>query len=366
MAKFYQHMQPGEQLGNITKLRYIDDISDDELIIYVFEDQSKCAEEYISEINNAEAFNGRYVMAELTDPLNKWQFRVKEFNLNETQTVVAADGKTYEVPSPGIDRNGDHMSVSFTADGDPIARKVSSAGKRTDSIPPRIIKNKKVEPKENYLLSLHPELLDGNYTSANPSDIFSHTVLNKKPTNNVQEEQPLQKKLEAENIINNHQTTVINKNISSPISTNVIETVKTASITIDIDNILAAAEYDKVVIKKDGNIEELTIEDFSKRLTCATEPVSVQNSTVSVFDSDTYEEDILISNMIDKSKKKVYTIGVDVDIELPPKEVYKTIKDVYPEGMSDHFVTCIARRMNSTTLKEALASGLTAYYEIDE
>ena len=67
--------------------------------------------------------------------------------------------------------------------------------------------------------------------------------------------------------------------------------------------------------------------------------------------------------MIDKSKKKVYNIGVDIELELPPKEVYKTIKDVYPEGMSEHFVTSISRRMNNNTLKEALAKGLTDYYE---
>ena len=52
MAKFYQHMQPGETLGKITKLKYIDDISDDELIIYVFADNSKCSEAYIAEINS--------------------------------------------------------------------------------------------------------------------------------------------------------------------------------------------------------------------------------------------------------------------------------------------------------------------------
>ena len=77
MAKFYQHMQPGEQLGKITRLRYIDDISDDELILYVFEDKTKCSEEYIAEINSLDAFNGNYVMTELTDPLNSWKFEVK-------------------------------------------------------------------------------------------------------------------------------------------------------------------------------------------------------------------------------------------------------------------------------------------------
>ena len=61
-------MQPGPTLGKVTKLKYIDDISDDELIIYVFEDGSKSDEAYVAEMNCMEAFNGRYMMTELTDP----------------------------------------------------------------------------------------------------------------------------------------------------------------------------------------------------------------------------------------------------------------------------------------------------------
>ena len=96
MAKFYQHMQPGPTLGKVTKLKYIDDISDDELIIYVFEDGSKSDEAYVAEMNCMEAFNGRYMMTELTDPTNKWTFETKEFNLEETKTVTDSMGNVFE------------------------------------------------------------------------------------------------------------------------------------------------------------------------------------------------------------------------------------------------------------------------------
>ena len=147
-------MQPGPTLGKVTKLKYIDDISDDELIIYVFEDGSKSDEAYVAEMNCMEAFNGRYMMTELTDPTNKWTFETKEFNLEETKTVTDSMGNVFELPEPGIGINGEHVSLSFSEDGTPMTRPSATSGKRTDAKPPRVYKNKKVEPKEDYLLSL--------------------------------------------------------------------------------------------------------------------------------------------------------------------------------------------------------------------
>lgn len=155
-------MQAGPSLGKVTKLKYIDDISDDELTIYVFEDETKSDEAYIAEINCMDAFNGRYMMVELTDPTNRWIFETKEFNLETTKTVMDDAGNVYELPEPGIGINGEHISLSLTDDGTAMSRSMATAGKRTDATPPRILKNKKVEPKEDYLLSLHPELLDSS------------------------------------------------------------------------------------------------------------------------------------------------------------------------------------------------------------
>lgn len=368
MAKFYQHMQPGETLGKITKLKYIDDISDDELILYVFEDNTKCDESYIAEVNNMNAFNGRYMMAELSGPTNKWSFQTVEFNLNETKTVTADNGQVYEVPQPGIGVNGEHMSLSLTEDGKSSSRPMSNAGKRTDATPPIAVKNINVESKENYLLSLHPELLDPslkqniNISESTDNLILSKTV--KKPEIKVDSPDIVETVIKA--VPNPQVGQFSNKKINttkSPISTAVIETVRHASITINLDDILSNSEYDSINVVSNGETVTLSTEQFAQRLRNEVIEQIPEDKKISPYEDPDYKEDILITNMIDKSKKKVYNIGVDIELELPPKEVYKTIKDVYPEGMSEHFVTSISRRMDNNTLKEALAKGLTDYYE---
>lgn len=368
MAKFYQHMQPGETLGKITKLKYIDDISDDELILYVFEDNTKCDESYIAEVNNMNAFNGRYMMAELSGPTNKWSFQTVEFNLNETKTVTADNGQVYEVPQPGIGVNGEHMSLSLTEDGKSSSRPMSNAGKRTDATPPIAVKNINVESKENYLLSLHPELLDPslkqntNISESTDNLILSKTV--KKPEIKVDSPDIVETVIKA--VPNLQVGQFSNKKINttkSPISTAVIETVRHASITINLDDILSNSEYDSINVVSNGETVTLSTEQFAQRLRNEVIEQVSEDKKISPYEDPDYKEDILITNMIDKSKKKVYNIGVDIELELPPKEVYKTIKDVYPEGMSEHFVTSISRRMDNNTLKEALAKGLTDYYE---
>ena len=368
MAKFYQHMQPGETLGKITKLKYIDDISDDELTLYVFEDNTKCDESYIAEVNNMNAFNGRYMMTELSGPTNKWSFKTVEFNLNETKTVTGDNGEVYEVPQPGISINGEHMSLSLTEDGKSSSRPISNAGKRTDATPPVIVKTTNIEPKENYLLSLHPELLDPSLKqNTNISESTDNLILGKavkKPEIKVDSPEVVADVIAK---VPNPQIAQYNsKQVNTaklPISTEVIETVRHASITINLDDILSNSEYDSINIVSNGETVTLSTEQFAKRLRNEVIEQVSEDKKISPYEDPDYKEDILITNMIDKSKKKVYNIGVDIELELPPKEVYKTIKDVYPEGMSEHFVTSISRRMNNNTLKEALAKGLTDYYE---
>lgn len=361
MAKFYQHMEPGDTLGKITKLKYIDDVSDDEFTLYTFEDGTVCDEAFVAEVNSMNAFNGRYMMAELTDPLNVWKFEKKEFNLDsETKIVRGADGNEYELPASGISVNGEHISVGLSEDGTSRAQVIESAGKRTISTPPKVIKNKTIEPKENYLLSLHPELLNGSAKTETPV-----IVPNSKSNTTVGQTQPV---VPIKQVILQPALTVPQAKVSqsSPISTNVIETVRHASITINLDDIKNSTEYDSVNVIIDGEQQTLSVSEFINRLTNKVpEPVVIKEEQpeISPLSDPNFKEDILITNMIDKSKKILYTIGVDIDIELPPYSVYKTIKDVYPDGMAQHFVTCISRRMDGEVLKQALSTGLTGFYE---
>lgn len=359
MAKFYQHMQPGDTLGKITRLRYIDDVSDDELTLYVFDDETKCDEQYIAEINSTEAF-GKFVMVELTDPLNKWSFKTSEYKMSTPKTVIGDDGQEYEIPDPGIsitrDQNnnyieGEHTFISTSDDGVMKPRTMPFDGKRIEATPPRIVRNKTVEPKENYLLSLHPELVDGPIhedSTQVSTDLLSHSVKRNRKNTQV-------------NSVNNMLGTA-NQQImnapKSPITTNVIETVKHASIVIDIDSLVNANEYDSVKIIVNGTEQELPIIDFVNKLTVQ-KPEQVQEQAVV---ESPVNEDPFITNIIDKSKKQSCVIGVDFELELPPIEVYKTIKGVYSDELASEFVTSLARRMNVNTLKEAVAEGLTMFY----
>lgn len=330
-------MQPGDDLGKITVLKYIDDVSDDDFVMYVFEDGTKCDEQYVAEINT-DAF-GKYFIVELTDALNKWTFNTKEYDLTETKLVTAMDGQQYEVPQPGISKTGEHISISTSETGSPLPRTLPFGGKRIESIPPKKYPNKKVEPKENYLLSLHPELADDNIrteTKEKPQ-ILSNSIKRNTTTqeidNTVIKQTPKQSNM-------------------NPIQTNIIETVKHASIIINLDDINSHKEYDTVKLITDGKEQELSITEFIQRLS-NTQPVSTENN---------YDEDVLVKNLIDKSKKVECTIGIDLNLQLPPKEVYKTIKDIYSEELAAQFITSVANRINTTQLKEMMAMGLENYY----
>ena len=69
MAKFYQHLEPNELMGKVTKLRYVDDINeDDNIVYYYFVDGTKCNSEFIGEINDMAAVEKKKIMAEVIDP----------------------------------------------------------------------------------------------------------------------------------------------------------------------------------------------------------------------------------------------------------------------------------------------------------
>lgn len=360
-------MQPGDTLGKITYLKYIDDVSDDELILYVFSDDSKCDEKYIAEINNKDAF-GKYMLVELTDPLNKWEFKESSYDLNKTtrKVINEYDGQEYEIPDPGITVNGEHVSLETSESGTPIHKSLPMNGKRIEAIPPREIKNKKVEPKENYLLSLHPELINGKTKDNNQhpnllSKSLNQSNQNKVQTNqnNFEEELKNNKNTLIEEIdnskLNNIKSNIVMK--KSPITTNIIETVKHASIVINLDDIKNSEEYDTVKLIVNGVEQELDIHEFTSRL------LNKNSNTTNKPEYTYQDEDILITNMIDKSKKKECTIGLDMKLELPPKEVYKTIKTIYSEELARQFVLSVARRIDAEQLKQILANGLQNYYD---
>jgi hypothetical protein len=55
---------------------------------------------------------------------------------------------------------------------------------------------------------------------------------------------------------------------------------------------------------------------------------------------------------------------MSLSLDIPPQEVYDTIKMVYEEGMADQFVKSLtARYLSQDNMLSAISSGLSAYYE---
>ena len=77
-TRFYQHILPGDNLGKVTRLKYIDDISDDELILYYFEDGSKCSSEFIADVEEENPIQAKKVMVTLAGSNYPWVFERKE------------------------------------------------------------------------------------------------------------------------------------------------------------------------------------------------------------------------------------------------------------------------------------------------
>lgn len=336
-------------MGKVTKLKYIDDISDEDDVFYYFDDGTQYNEDFIAELDNIEAFNGHYAMVEVENQYNVWKFEVVEVNVDKTRTVVDDHGVEYELPDPGIGLNGEYNG-----------KYCKGSGKRTDATPPRPAVKKSKEEIDSYKLSVREQNGTSNVESAvtteaplpllalsrtsqpvqnNPQPIIKTNVPTQRVQQVIAQPQPLQQ-------------------YSSPIQTSVVETVRRADITINVDDMLNG-NFDNIIIMQNGVSTKLPVEEFLNRLNNI-HPTEEKSPEVYATPQN---EDILITSMIEKSKREVCTIGLDIEMKLPPKEVYNTIKTVYPEGMAHEFVNSLSKRTSEEQLKEALSAGLTAFYE---
>ena len=149
-TRFYQHILPGDDLGKVTRLKYIDDISDDELILYYFEDGSKCSSEFIADVEEENPIQAKKVMVTLAGSNYPWVFERKEVVDEKSPIMKADDGIMYEAPTPGTHLGG--MGQNRTVE------KFVQEGIRTEVRPPRRPAKYTLPPLEDFYLSLHPEL----------------------------------------------------------------------------------------------------------------------------------------------------------------------------------------------------------------
>lgn len=356
-TRFYQHIVPGDNLGKVTRLKYIDDISDDELILYYFEDGSKCSSEFIADVEDENPIRDMKVMATLAGPNYQWIFERKEVVDEKSPIMKADDGVMYEAPTPGTHLGG--MGQNRTVE------KNVQEGIRTEVRPPRRPAKYTLPPIEDFLLSLHPELEYGGEV------IESKPVVKKtkqKPDmNSLQEidetkednyiiddfDEALSESVEQKKAVSKKEP--VNETVEEtviPVQTSVVQkTVQSTNAVIDIDSLM---KCNKVSVKMNGKTVDMSPAELVSHLT---------DRSSSKTASCIANEDVLIKNMIDKSKKKACKITMGITLELPPKEVYDTIKSVYEEGMTEQFVQSLTARIPQDSLLKSLANGLSAYYD---
>lgn len=373
MAKFYQHLEPGDNLGKVTQLDYIDDISDDDLILYRFKDGTACSKEFIAAPDEMNAGNGKYVMVELFSATTQWKIEQKEVSLgDETRTYTDPEtGITYEIPVPGVQENGVYGGKDAHARPGSI---------RVTATPPTFFGKKTTESDDNYILSQHPELISGTKQNTN-TETSTLTKVSNKPLSDLKE-------VDTESYIVNSdiltEDTSVYLSYSQDVSkyfgaeTSILDTLKTPNVYITykscVDNI------DKFIITgKNGNEYTFTPDEFFGIIERSQElmnvvaakvkesevltPSQARNKDIITIENYLSNEDVLITNLIEKSKKLESEIGMDITLALPPKEVYNTVKTVYPENMNEDFIKSLAYRIPIQSLINAIAQGLYVYYD---
>jgi hypothetical protein len=334
MGRFYQHLEFGEQLGKITRLKYIDDISDDELILFYFIDGTKCSTQFIMDWDSEEdPQQTKKVMAEITSPANPWIIERHEIVPDEDRIMVGADGVRYQAPDPSAKSVTNGTSGEITEE--------AKSGIRIELKHPRRVAKYDREPDEMYLLSLHPEL-----ETAEVAPVMTQ------PKKAVRLQRPVsQKPVEIDESFD----------LDAAVESAVQPKASAINRCMDFDRL-----GDTVVFVMNGKQNSMSKEEFVKRLSVSSQQYenAVKNNKSANLMSIMDNEDVLIKNMIDKSKKNKCKITMSLSLDIPPQEVYDTIKMVYEEGMADQFVKSLtARYLSQDNMLSAISSGLSAYYE---
>lgn len=362
MSKFYQHVEPGDMQGKITRLKYIDDISDDELILYYFEDGTKCSSEYIGGTDETEDTIKSKVMVELTGPDNPWNFMKKEVIAETTKRVRnEVTGEYFEVVGPDVELDGAPGSQN---------RGIKKMGNNTSRIEitlPRKMSRYRREDDELYMLSGHPELETGNTVNEIPKPAVTKPV--------IKHVEPIETRFKStdetieevcEEVVTEPDTVSqrVLKQTRDGVYVPKEETFKQEQfyvirksdckdkLFVDLNAI--SKETDALVFDLDGETYGVSVEELIGLIK--------NKDKVQEEPKPDFQEDALIKNMIDKSRKKVCSISMNLKLELPPKEVYDTIKTVYPDGMTDEFVRSLTARIPIQSLKDSLSVGLGVYY----
>lgn len=356
MATYFQHLEPGDNLGKVTQLKYIDDISDD-FIFYHFEDGTICNKDFIASPDNVDAFNGKFVMAELYSPTAVWTFDKKTIVIDEKKTWTNPEtGETFDIAPPGVQQNGQYGGTF----GD--AKATAKDGQtRISATAPVFHGNKdRREDLSKYTLSVNPDA---------DKDLADNTINTVNPVSEDKTEEKIPEYTQGYIEIKRDSIIGVDSSYYFKSSSDLLDKLSCKTIDINTDpNIIINTDQfnDNSDIKIIIDDTEYTYnkEEFVELFTSSKHDIIEEKPDSIKFIQEYLDsEDVLITNMIEKSKKVSSDIGMDITVTLPPKEVYNTIKNVYSEEMSDNFIKSLAYRIPVRCLIESIANGLSVFYD---
>ena len=382
MAKFYQHINSDDPLfQKTTKLLYVDD-SDPDLLLYVFDDGSKCSAEFVAKIDDMNANNGMFHMVEVESPVNIWRFKpieLKPTNLN----AKTADGQEVEVPDPyfvGLSGNNSQLNgggmikegIRWESRSPRAAvRPMDDINEYFGSYIKYAVENN-VQINKDINTSLVMKAMSGKLDEAIKNNT-SQPAINIAPT----EEPKIEPTTLKTSMPIGESAPEIKVSIPKKEPVSVFQETK-KQLIINADELINSNDYDIVKLTFNGEEKEIDIKKFFAQAIEEQKVVEVQAETHTsqgpvTLAADDIEIDIintpeweLINNMINMSQKEECTIDIELILSLPPIDVYRLIKTAYPKGLSDAFVKTIANRMPIKELRLALAQGLLSYYDTPE
>ena len=401
MALFYQHVDftQEETMGKVTKLKYIDDVSDDEMVLFYFEDDTHCSEEFIAPIESHDPVREQMAMVKLAGPTHVWVYEAREVNIVEGESVVTNEGQFEAVNPFAVNMVGSGNNAKING--------VKKGGTRYELMKwPRVPKKLVLEPEDNYRLSLHPELeYGGKIQNAAPNETFI-TETSVQMNESVQQQGGNIESFDAAYIEQQMEPQAVVKTklvktgtTTQPVAQTAVKRTQSAlapkqphtptgiqmagdnlSLFIDADKCAAKGDTLGVTVRGHGNNVQMGWEEFIQRTQTNPEEILALKAEIARLNAQIEEltqqtateeqevinnEDILIKSMIEKSKTKKAKITMAITLELPPKEVYNTLKNVYEDGLTQQFVSSMTARIPKDTLLQSLNAGLAHYYEGD-
>lgn len=335
MPRIFQHIDKSseETLGKVTRLKYIDDITEED-VFYYFEDGSCCNVEFIAPYDTQDPLNSHKAMIEVPSPNSLWQFKKREkIELDTDKKVARADdGNVYEAP-PMLTKDGMEIDPNAaTKDEYDVVRA------------PRIPTNFKRESDDDYLLSVHPELEAPVATTSSSTSSFIKKKVKTAETSaqSVTPSIAVQKKAKKVEPVQDFDFDAEAGTVATPRQEESLQDVN--------------MRQQAIILNYEDEIRRLKEENI--QLKNAFDVRSDNNAIYTIPDEDPF-----IKSMVTKSKKKTCKITMSIQFDLPPKEVYDTIKTAYEDGMADKFVSSLTARIPRESLLESLNGGLKRFYE---